>query len=66
MGKYKRTLDDRYNYLQITIINDGYGNDYSIDEILDDAIGEKWPKEDKIRYLNAIIHDIEHYRDSLL
>jgi len=43
---------------------DGNGNEYSIEELLDYAL--KWcKKEDRISFLNDIIRDVKHYRDTL-
>ena len=53
-----------YEYIEITVTDeDGYGWDYPIDHILDNALFGS--KERQLDYLNDIIHDIEHYRDCL-
>lgn len=59
--------EEYYEYLQLTVYDeDGQsGWDVWLDQLLDDSIGDR-TKEEKIDYLNAIIRDIEHYRDSLL
>lgn len=59
--------EDYYEYLQLTVYDeDGQsGWDVWLDQLLDDCMGDR-TKEEKINYLNAIIRDIEHYRDSLL
>ena len=54
-----------YCYLQFTVMDqDGYGWDYSVDELLDDGT-RGLSNEEKVEYLKAIIKDIEHYIDSL-
>ena len=59
--------EEYYEYLQLTVYDeDGqYGWDVWLDQLLDDGMGDR-TKDEKIDYLNAIIRDIEHYRDSLL
>ena len=59
--------EEDYEYLQLTVYDeDGQsGWDVWLDQLLDDCMGDR-TKEEKINYLNAIIRDIEHYRDSLL
>ena len=59
--------EEYYEYLQLTVYDeDGQsGWDVWLDQLLDDCMGDR-TKEEKINYLNAIIRDIEHYRDSLL
>ena len=58
-------MEEEYEYCLLTVFDEeGYGNDYSIEEILDNGLSH-CTKEEKISYLNDIIHDIEHYRDSL-
>ena len=59
-----KTIQEDYEYTVITVTDeDGYGWDYSIDHILDNALFGS--KEHQLDYLSDIIHDIEHYRDYL-
>ncbi len=61
----KNKQQEEYEYSLLTVFDeDGYGNDYSIDYLLDNAM-ELCTKEKKISYLNDIIRDVEHYRDTL-
>jgi hypothetical protein len=61
----KNKQQEEYEYCLLTVIDEeGYGNDYSIEYLLDNAMG-LCTKEEKISYLNDIIRDIEHYRDTL-
>ena len=61
----KNKQQEEYEYCLLTVIHEeGYGNDYSIEYLLDNAMG-LCTKEEKISYLNDIIRDIEHYRDTL-
>jgi hypothetical protein len=61
----KNKQQEEYEYCLLTVIDEeGYGNDYSIEYLLDNAMG-LCTKEKKISYLNDIIRDIEHYRDTL-
>ena len=62
----KNKQQEEYEYSLLTVFDeDGYGNDYSIDYLLDNGL-EHCTKEEKISYLNDIIRDVEHYRDTLL
>ena len=61
----KNKQQEEYEYCLLSVIDEeGYGNDYSIDYLLDNAM-ELWTKEEKISYLNDIIRDVEDYRDTL-
>jgi hypothetical protein len=65
MEKDNKITRDDYEYQVITVFDeDNRGWDYSIDYLMDNATGQL-SKAEKIEYLNDIIHDIEHYRDSL-
>jgi hypothetical protein len=65
MEKDNKKIQDDYEYQVITVFDeDNRGWDYSIDYLMDNAMGQL-SKAEKIEYLNDIIHDIEHYRDSL-
>lgn len=65
MEKDNKKIQDDYEYQVITVFDeDNRGWDYSIDYLMDNAMGQL-SKAGKIDYLNDIIHDIEHYRDSL-
>lgn len=56
---------DDYEYLLITVFDqDNIGWDYSIDYLMERAVSH-YSKAEQIEYLNDIIHDIEHYRDTL-
>ena len=62
----KNKKQEEYEYSLLTVFDeDGFGNDYSIDYLLDNGM-ELCTKEEKISYLNDIIRDVEHYRDTLL
>lgn len=55
-----------YEYRLLTVFDEeGRGNDYSIEDLLNDGL-DLFTKEEKISYLNDIIRDVEHYRDSLI
>lgn len=61
----KNKQQEEYEYSCLIVPGeDGYGNECYIDELLDCAL-EWYEKEDRISFLNDIIRDIEHYRDSL-
>ena len=62
----KNKQQEEYEYCSLMLLDeDGNGNEYSIEELLDYAL--KWcKKEDRISFLNDIIRDVEHYRDTLL
>ncbi len=61
----KNKQQEEYEYSCLIVPDeDGYGNECYIDELLDCAL-EWYEKEDRISFLNDIIRDIEHYRDSL-
>ena len=62
----KNKKREEYEYSLLTVFDeDGFGNDYSIDYLLDNGM-KHCTKEEKISYLNDIIRDVEHYRDTLL
>ena len=57
---------EMYEYRFLTVFDEeGRGNDYSIEDLLNDGL-DIFTKEEKISYLNDIIRDVEHYRDSLV
>lgn len=57
---------EMYEYRLLTVFDEeGRGNDYSIEDLLNDGF-DIFTKEEKISYLNDIIRDVEHYRDSLV
>jgi hypothetical protein len=57
---------EMYEYRLLTVFDEeGRGNDYSIEDLLNDGL-DLFTKEEKISYLNDIIRDVEHYRDSLI
>lgn len=57
---------EMYEYRLLTVFDEeGRGNDYSIEDLLNDGL-DIFTKEEKISYLNDIIRDVEHYRDSLV
>ena len=61
-----KNKQEEYEYSLLTVFDeDGFGNDYSIDYLLDNGM-KHCTKEEKISYLNDIIRDVEHYRDTLL
>ncbi len=65
MEKDDKITQDDYEYQVITVIDeDNRGWDYPIDYLMDNAMSQ-CSKAEKNEYLNDIIHDIEHYRDSL-
>ena len=62
----KNKKREEYEYSLLTVFDeDGFGNDYSIDYLLDNGM-KHCTKEEIISYLNDIIRDVEHYRDTLL
>jgi len=64
MPNVNNTKNEDYEYEKIMVIDlEGNCCDYSVDELLDDALEDVG--EDQIAYLNKIIRDIEHYRDNL-
>lgn len=65
MGKTNKK-QEMYEYRTLTVFDEeGRGNDYSIEDLLDEGLAI-FTKEVKISYLNDIIRDVEHYRDSLI
>lgn len=61
-----KTTQEDYDYQLITVFDeDNFGWDYSIDYLMENAM-RHLSKAEQIEYLNDIIHDIEHYRDTLL
>ena len=62
----KNKQQEEYEYSCLMVCDeDGCGNECSIEDLLDYAL-EWCKKEDRISYLNDIIRDVEHYRDTLL
>jgi hypothetical protein len=61
----KNKQQEEYEYSVLTVYDEeGYGWDQSIDQILDEGLSH-CSKDEKISYLNDIIRDVEHYRDTL-
>lgn len=61
----KNKQQEGYEYSVLTVYDEeGYGWDQSIDQILDEGLSH-CSKDEKISYLNDIIRDVEHYRDTL-
>lgn len=57
---------EMYEYRLLTVFDEeGRGNDYSIEDLLNEGL-DLFTKEEKISYLNDIIRDVENYRDSLV
>ena len=62
----RKKQQEEYEYCLLTVFDEeGRGNDYSIEDLLNEGL-DLLTKEEKIRYLNDIIRDVEHYRDSLM
>ena len=60
-----KTINDNYEYMQITVFDEnGEGWDYPVDYLMENAVSHL-SKAEQSEYLTDIIHDIEHYRDSL-
>lgn len=65
MEKENKKVDEDYEYTLLTLFNEeGYEFDCSIIYLFDNEL-KHCSKEEKIESLNNIIHEIEHYRDSL-
>lgn len=61
----KNKQQEKYIYSILSLFDeDGYEHEYYIDDLLDDAL-EDCTKVEKISFLNDIIRDVEHYRDTL-